>query len=105
MNIEITGRHAELSQTLKSHIQQKLQFSLNWFEQHICKIYISLADVNGPRGGVDKQCTLQLFLANMNDIVIKDTQATLSLAVDRAIQRAGRSVACKVDRQQDRSSS
>jgi ribosomal subunit interface protein len=104
MNIEIHGRHVELSPTLKAHIEQKLQFSLNRFEQHISKITISLSDVNGPKGGLDKQCTLQVFLVNMNDVVIKDTQATLSLAIDRAIKRAGRSVARKVDQQQDRSS-
>ena len=101
MHIEIHGLPVALSQTIQAHIEQTLQFSLNRFEQHINKIYISLSDVNGPRAGLDKQCTLQVFFANTSDIVIKDTQATLSLATDRAIQRAGRSVARKVDQQQD----
>ena len=100
MNIEIHGQHVTLSQTLKAHIEQKLQFSLNRFEQHISKVCVSLADVNGPRGGLDKQCTLQVSLAKMSDVVIKDTQITLSLAVDRARQRAGRSVTRKITQQQ-----
>ena len=99
MHIEIHGLPVALSQTIQAHIEQTLQFSLNRFEQHISKVYISLSDVNGLRGGLDQQCTLQVVLTDTSDVVIKDTQTTLSLAVDRAIQRAGRSVARKVDQQ------
>jgi len=101
MNIEIHGQHLTLSPILKAHIEQKLQFSFNRFEQHISTIHVGLSDINGPRGGLDKQCTLQVSLASMSDVVIKDTQRTLSLAVDRAIQRAGRTVARKVEQQRD----
>jgi putative sigma-54 modulation protein len=104
MDIEIHGRHIELSETLKAHVERKLQFSLNRFEQHISKIHINLSDINGPKGGRDKQCTVQVHFAKMNEIVIKDTQASLSLAIDRTLQRAARSVARKVDQQQGRSS-
>ncbi len=54
MNIEIHGRHIEVSETLKAHVERKLQFSLNRFEQHISKIHINLSDINGPKGGRDK---------------------------------------------------
>lgn len=97
MDIEIKARHLELTPNLKMQIKRKLQFSLNRYERHIGGISIALADINGPKGGVDKQCTIQVFLAKMEDIVIKDTQANLSLAIDRAMQRAGRSVARKID--------
>lgn len=96
MEIEIQARHIEQSQKLKAHIQRKLQFSLNRFERHIREVSIGLSDVNGQKGGFDKQCTMQVILVNMDDIVIKDTQASLYLAIDRVMQRACRLVARKV---------
>lgn len=97
MKIDIQARHIELNQQLKEHIQRKLQFSLNRFERHIGGVSVGLADVNGPKGGFDKQCTIQVFLDRMEDVVVKDIQANLSVAIDRAMQRSGRSVARKIN--------
>lgn len=97
MKIDIQARHIELNQQLKEHIQRKLQFSLNRFERYIGGVSIGLSDVNGPKGGFDKQCTIQVFLEKMEDVVVKDIQANLPLAIDRAMQRSSRSVARKIN--------
>jgi ribosomal subunit interface protein len=97
MEIEIQAHHIELSQKLKAHIQRKLLFSLNRFEKHISEVSIELSDVNGQKSGLDKQCRIQIILRNMEDITIKDTQASLYLAIDRAMQRADRSVARQIN--------
>jgi len=65
-------------------------------ESHISAISICLSEVNGPKGGFDKQCRLQICVANMEDIVIKGTQTDLYCANDRAMQRANRSVTRKI---------
>jgi len=55
--------------------------------------------INGPRGGVDKRCYLQVMLAGLSEVVIADIEADLYVAIDRAIDRAGRTVARKIERQ------
>jgi putative sigma-54 modulation protein len=51
-----------------------------------------LKDINGPRGGVDKLCQVRLTLPRLRDIVIEDTQADLYVAIDRAADRASRTL-------------
>ena len=57
-----------------------------------------LSDINGPRGGEDKRCQLQVSLAGLPDVVVEDTEADLYFAIDRAADRVGRSVMRKLDR-------
>ena len=59
-----------------------------------------LSDINGPRGGADKRCHLQVLLAGLPDVVIEDVEVDLYIAINRATDRAGRTVVRKIDRQQ-----
>jgi ribosome-associated translation inhibitor RaiA len=58
-----------------------------------------LSDINGPRGGVDKHCHLQVVLKGLPDVVIEDTEADMYVAINRAVDRAGRTVVRKINRQ------
>jgi ribosome-associated translation inhibitor RaiA len=49
-----------------------------------------LSDINGPRGGVDKCCRLQVVLDGLPDVVVEDIETDLYVAIDRAASRAGR---------------
>ncbi len=100
MKIDIQTRGFDLTEGLKAFIQRKLQFALSRMESHISVISIGLSDINGPKGGIDKRCRLQVSIANMEDIVIKDTQPDLYCAIDRTMQRASRVVTRKIARQQ-----
>jgi len=61
-----------------------------------------LSDINGPRGGLDKCCHLQVKLDRLQDVVIEDIEADLYIAIDRAANRAGRTVRRRLDRRRDR---
>ena len=37
-----------------------------------------LSDINGPRGGADKRCHLQVVLAGLPDVVVEDIEADRS---------------------------
>ncbi len=58
-----------------------------------------LSDINGPGGGADKRCHLQVVLAGLPDVVVEDVEADLHAAIDRAADRAGRTVLRKIGRQ------
>jgi ribosome-associated translation inhibitor RaiA len=61
---------------------------------------VRLSDINGPHGGADKRCHLQVMLNGLPDVVVEDTEADLYIAIDRATDRAGRTVVRKLNRQQ-----
>lgn len=100
MQIDIQARNFSLTEALQVHIERRLRFALTCCEDHIQRVVIRLSDINGPRGGADKRCNLQVVLAGLPDVVIEDTEADLYVAIDRAADRAGRTVIRKIDRQQ-----
>ena len=60
-----------------------------------------LSDINGPRGGKDKRCHLELRLKGLPEVVIKDTEVDLYVAIDRAAERAGRALQRCLARQRE----
>ena len=100
MQIDIQARHFSLTESLRNHAERRLRFTLTSFDEYIFKVVMRLSDINGPRGGKDKRCHLQVILSGLPDIVIEDTEADMYIAIDRAISRAGRSVKRKIDRHQ-----
>lgn len=92
MQVEIHAHGFVLTEDLRAHVEQRLQFALNRFQDRVLRVAVHLSDINGPRGGVDQHCHLQLRLHGLPDIVVKDTEADIHVAVDRAAQRAGRTL-------------
>jgi len=99
MQIDIQSRGFSLTDALLNYSQQRLLFSMSYFSDHINKVIVRLSDINGPRGGTDKRCHLQLIISGLPDIVVEDTEADMYAAIDRAMDRARRTVARKLDRQ------
>ncbi len=100
MQINIQARNFSLTKALRNHAERRLRFALTCCDSHIQRVVMRLSDINGPRGGADKRCHLQLILAGMPDVVIEDTEADLYVAIDRAADRAGRTLVRKTKRQQ-----
>ena len=99
MLIDMQSRHFSLTDTLRNYTEKRLSFIISCCDSHIQRIVIRLSDVNGPRGGIDKHCLIQVVLSKMPDVVIEDTETDLYVAIDRAADRAGRTVIRKIDRQ------
>jgi len=99
MHIDTQTSDFSLTEALRSHIERRLRLSLTSFDEHIRRIVIRLSDINGPRGGADKRCHLQLVLDDLPDVVIEDIETDLYTAIDRATDRARRTLARKIDRQ------
>ncbi|MEN8206414.1 MAG: HPF/RaiA family ribosome-associated protein [Pseudomonadota bacterium] len=92
MQINIQARNFSLTDALRSHTERRLGFALSARDDHIQRVIVRLSDINGPRGGADKCCHIQVALAHLPDVVIEDTEADLYAAIDRAAGRAGRTV-------------
>ena len=100
MQINIQAKQFSLTDALRSHVERRLRSTLTCCGEHIQRVNMRLSDINGPRGGEDKSCHLQVVLAGLSDVVVEDIEADMYVAIDRATDRAGRTVVRKLDRQQ-----
>ena len=100
MQIDIQTRSFSLTDALRSHAKRRLCFALACCDDHIQRVVIRLSDINGPRGGADKRCHLRVVLDGLPDVVIEDIEADLYVSIDRAADRAGRTLVRKLGRQQ-----
>ncbi|MDG4549385.1 MAG: HPF/RaiA family ribosome-associated protein [Candidatus Contendobacter sp.] len=101
MNIHIQARGFPLTEGLREHVARRLQFALGWADDRLRQVSVRLSDENGPRGGEDKRCRIRIAFPGGPSAVIEDTEADLYVAIDRAADRAGRSVTRRLERQRD----
>lgn len=102
MQIEIQARDFTLTESLSGYIEQRIKILLDSKYEQIKRIRMCLSDINGPRGGVDKRCQIQISIPRLQDIVIEDTELDLYAAIDRAIERAARTVERRLARRQQK---
>jgi putative sigma-54 modulation protein len=96
MRIEIQARGFHLTDGLREHAERRLKFALSWIG--VRAVRVCLFDVNGPRGGSDKRCRIQLPMPGAPNVVVEDSESDLYLAIDRAADRAERTVARRLGR-------
>lgn len=101
MQIDIRAKGFELSPALREHAERRLGFALSWAVYDVRKVAVRLYDINGPRGGEDKCCRIQIALPGTSDVVIEDTETDLYMAINRAVDRAERSLARRLERQRE----
>ena len=99
MQIDIQSRGFSLTEALLSYTRKRLLTAMSYCSGHVNRVAVRLTDINGPRGGADKRCHIQVALTGIADVVVEDTEVDLYAAIDRAINRARRTVFRKVDRQ------
>ena len=99
MQIDIQARGFTLTDSLRRHAERRLQFAIGSMRENLRSVAMRLSDENGPRGGEDKLCRIQASLAGAPPVVIEDIQSNLYVAIDRAADRLGRTVARRLHRQ------
>ena len=92
MRIAVQSRGFSLTDALDNHVHRRLDFTLARGARRVRSVGVRLSDLNGPRGGVDKRCLIEIRLDGLPVVVVEDTQADLYTAIDRAATRAGRTV-------------
>ncbi len=103
MELGIRGRHIALTATLLAHVERRLRFALSRFEQKIRQIAVRVTDLNGPRGGFDKQCRVTATLSPSGKVTVGATDADLHAAIDHAANRLKHSVTHALKRRRETS--
>jgi ribosome-associated translation inhibitor RaiA len=92
MHIKIQAGDSSLTEALGDYIERRINFALSSRYEQIQSISVHLSNINGSDGGSDKCCRIKISLPRLSDIIIEDTESDLHVAIDRAIDRAGRTV-------------
>lgn len=98
MRIDIHSSKFTLTESLRSHIERRVQFALSWAYHKLPHIHLRLDDINGPKGGPDKVCRIQIPLSGSKPVVIEETQTDMYTAIDRAVERAARTISRRIER-------
>jgi putative sigma-54 modulation protein len=101
MNIQIHAQDFTLTEGLREHVARRLAYALNHGQDIVSRIVVRLSDINGPRGGLDKRCGIEIRLKGASAVAIEDTEADLYVAIDRAAERAGRTLDRRLARRRD----
>ncbi len=99
MQLNIQARNAEISRTFEEWIERRLWFALSKFGGRIGRITASLEDINGPRGGMDQRCRVEVRLVPSGKIEAEATDIDAVLAVSRATNRIARRVRDTLERE------
>ncbi|HEB68140.1 MAG TPA: HPF/RaiA family ribosome-associated protein [Desulfobulbus sp.] len=92
MQINIKGRQVRLQdETIKS-MKRRLRFSLSRFGHAIQGVTVQLTDINGPKGGHDKECLIIVNLQKGGKVVVQGNGTDCDLALNHCADRIGRTV-------------
>jgi ribosome-associated translation inhibitor RaiA len=108
--LEVHTQGLKVRDALVDHVQEKLGARLGKYALHIDRVTVRFEDLNGPRGGVDTECRVQVMIPSRPTIVVTEraTDAwrafdgvckSLTRAVKRDLDRSGHSVGKGIGRQ------
>lgn len=92
MLIAIHCRGFPLTDAIEDHVHNRLGFALARGGSRVGRVVVRLSDLNGPQGGIDKRCLIEIRLDGLPTVVVEDVESDLYTAIDRAVGRAGRTV-------------
>ena len=101
MHIHIQARGFGLTPGLREYTERRLWFAFGPGHPRVGRIAVCLSDDNGPRGGEDKRCHVRVSVRGASGIVIEETERDLYTAIARAVDRAARTVARRLERLRD----
>ncbi|MBL7004936.1 MAG: HPF/RaiA family ribosome-associated protein [Gammaproteobacteria bacterium] len=98
MLINVLARNLKQTKQIRNHVIRRLKFAFRKKDDQIQMVSVRLSDVNGPKGGEDKCCQLQITLPHIPNIVIEDTKTDIFSAIDSAVNRASLTINKKLSR-------
>jgi putative sigma-54 modulation protein len=98
MNIDIRWKRAQKSKAIEDHARRRAGFALDRFAERIRHVSLRFEDLNGPRGGVDKRCTVEAQ-GQFAPVVVSADAESYFQGVSRALKALERALARSVERQ------
>lgn len=94
--IKVRSKTDVVEGDLRQFAERRIGFALDHLRQ-IRRVDISLEDVNGPKGGVDKRCRIRATLGFAR-VLLEESQTDWQIAVARAIHRLDQTATQRLQR-------
>jgi hypothetical protein len=88
MHIQIEPPHATAPADWRSQAETRVRFAMRRLRGEVMQVQVRLADVNGPRGGIDQRCQLSLTTEAHGTLVVSATKGNAISALNMALRRA-----------------
>ena len=92
MNVDIRSLNEKMDRNQQAVILRRLRHALGRFRDRIARVTVRLEDLNGPRGGLDKQCNVEAKLAAGGTLMATVRDFGLEAAISKAADRLARQV-------------
>lgn len=99
MQIIFESRDADAAQ-MRELALERVRFATRRLTDCVPLAKVQFSDVNGPRGGVDKRCQVELKTEKLGTVVIASLARDWRTALDRSLSRAIRTVTRGLQRAQ-----
>lgn len=100
MKISITSSIDQVSSDAIDSIRMLLTSTLARFTPRIAQVSVLIADENGPKGGIDKLCRVNVQMPGLGMVTTTARHEKTMAAVSEAARRARRMVVTKLKRPQ-----
>jgi putative sigma-54 modulation protein len=90
MRIHVKALGFRTGAMLERHVLRRVQTALSHVAGQLGRVVVRILDANGPRGGLDKTCSIQLAAPGRPVLVVSAAADDYYAAVDLAARRVGR---------------
>jgi hypothetical protein len=99
-SIEIVGLHT--GRALDARITRQLRRALIGVQSPPVRARVSFRDVNGPKGGLDVRCAIDVRIPRAAPLHAEQTAGDQITAFDQSAAAISRQIASRLERRQDR---
>ena len=89
MQVLFKSRHPQANE-LRDLTERRVRFALKRLDWLVPRAEVQMSDVNGPRGGVDKRCQVELKTDGAGSVIVASVAKNWRTALDNALTRAAR---------------
>lgn len=89
MEVLFKSRHPQATE-LRELTERRVRFVLRRLGWLVPRAEVQMSDVNGPRGGIDKRCQVELRTDGAGSVVVASVASDWRTAMDNALARAAR---------------
>ena len=80
------------AQELRTLTERRVRQAFKRLAWLIPRVRVHLSDINGPRGGIDKRCQIELITDGGKPVIVTSLARDWFLALQSALTRAARSL-------------
>lgn len=92
MHFTLRAQGVDVNEALRQEIERRLMFALDRQRPQLVQVSVFVADLNGPRGGVDKLCQVSAAVKGRTPLSALERSTNLLSGLSRAARRLARRI-------------